>query len=336
MKRAAAAASKATPKRSKSAAGTDSANKVAPSGGKKLLARDLTPRMELKGGKSIKVVSANAAGIRAVFNKDEKKSAFKKLIDEENPDVLLIQETKIQEKDVEKMTEQMETLMPGYRQYWACSKKPQKLGYAGVACFVRVEGGEKVTYGLGDENESDLIASCEGRVITLEFPWCFLVNAYVPNSGRKLERLDYRTGESGWDRRFTAYLLRLESAGKPVVLIGDLNVCHDFRDIHNFYDRVEFDELCAAHAANVPFAADQHVGKTKPLLKQPGCTPVERNSFSEFLNNGFVDTFRYLHPAAMGCFSYWSQMAGNRPFNRGLRLDYGKNEWFYTPAFSAS
>jgi exodeoxyribonuclease-3/AP endonuclease-1 len=278
--------------------------------------------MNLKGSsaKHLKVISANVAGIRAVFNKDAKKAAFKKLIDDEKPDVLMIQETKIQEKDVEKMTEQMEALLPGYQQYWTCSKKPMKLGYAGTACFVRPGSEEKVSYGLGDENTSDQIASCEGRVVTVELPLLWLVNSYVPNSGRKLDRLDYRT--SKWDRQLEAYLLRLESTGKPVILVGDLNVCHGFRDIHNFYDRNEFDALCTSMTAREPFVAEQHVGKTKPLLKQPGCTPAERNSFSELLDKGFVDTFRHLHPSAMGCFTYWSQMAGNRPFNRGLRLDY--------------
>ena len=106
---------------------------------------------------------------------------------------------------------------------------------------------------------------------------------------------------------------------------------------------------CVHLGANVAledFGAQNYVGKCKPLLKQAGCTPIERNSFTKLLQSGFVDTFRHFHPKvsdsnrwrsgmidsdvcfaenpmqANGCFSYWSVRAGNRPFNRGLRLDY--------------
>lgn len=121
----------------------------------------------------------------------------------------------------------------------------------------------------------------------------FVVGAYVPNSGMKLERLSYRTEE--WDPAMAAYLGRL-AANKPTLLCGDLNVAHLDIDIYN--------------------VAAKHV------TKSAGTTPQERASFGRLLESGWVDAFRVAHPTATGCYSYWSTRVGNRPINRGLRLDY--------------
>ena len=102
---------------------------------------------------------------------------------------------------------------------------------------------------------------------------------------------------------------------KPILLIGDLNVSHQYRDMHNFYEVGNFDDL--------PWNETAYKKKARPLLKQAGCTVKERLSFSNFLErHNFVDSFRYLYPTAKGCFTYWSMRAGNRAVNRGLRLDY--------------
>ncbi|CAE7498519.1 ARP, partial [Symbiodinium microadriaticum] len=136
--------------------------------------------------------------------------------------------------------------------------------------------------------------SGEGRVITVEFTSFFLVNAYVPNSGQTLDRLDSRTTE--WDPQFFTYLKDLEAKGKPVVLTGDLNVAHLDRDIHN------------------PGA--------KHIAKQAGLTPQERASFGSLLATGFQDALRFFYPDHEGQFTYWSARTNARPVNKGLRLDY--------------
>mmetsp|Transcript_16046 Transcript_16046/g.36861 ORF Transcript_16046/g.36861 Transcript_16046/m.36861 type:complete len:137 (-) Transcript_16046:38-448(-) len=83
---------------------------------------------------------------------------------------------------------------------------------------------------------------------------------------------------------------------RPVLWLGDLNVAHTALEVWN--------------------------DGAKHLAKQAGVTPEERASFQEQLDAGFVDAFRRLHPTAKGCYSYWSQRAGNREPNKGLRLDY--------------
>lgn len=135
----------------------------------------------------------------------------------------------------------------------------------------------------------------EGRTITAEFPLFYLTNVYVPNSGAKLDRLAYRTER--WDADFLNKMRRLETDGnRPVVWLGDLNVARDEKDTWN--------------------------EGAKHLAKSAGTTPEERASFDRQLEAGYVDAFRHLHPEGRGHYSYWSQRAGNREPNRGLRLDY--------------
>ena len=134
----------------------------------------------------------------------------------------------------------------------------------------------------------------EGRTLTLEFDGFYLVTAYVPNSGQDLKRLGYRIDE--WERDMRAHLKELD-AKKPVVYVGDLNVAHRDEDIWN---------VTASH-----------------IKKSAGTTPQEREAFGVMLEeNKLVDAFRFFHEGATGWFSYWSVRAGNRPFNKGLRLDY--------------
>ncbi len=143
--------------------------------------------------------------------------------------------------------------------------------------------------GLGSRGYTD-----EGRTLTLEFEGFYLVTAYVPNSGQDLKRLGYRIDE--WERDMRAHLKELD-AKKPVVYVGDLNVAHRDEDIWN---------VTASH-----------------IKKSAGTTPQEREAFGVMLEeNELVDAFRFFHEGATGWFSYWSVRAGNRPFNKGLRLDY--------------
>ena len=130
----------------------------------------------------------------------------------------------------------------------------------------------------------------EGRVITAEYENHFFVCVYTPNSKRELERLDYR---QKWEDDFRDYLLRLKEK-KPVVVCGDLNVAHKEIDLKN--------------------PASNH--------RNAGFTDEEREKFTQLLNSGFTDSFRYLYPDATGMYSWWSYMFHAREKNAGWRIDY--------------
>lgn len=156
----------------------------------------------------MKLISWNVNGLRAIYKKD-----FEKIFKEINADVFCIQETKMQEG-------QLEVDFPEYRQYFNYAKRK---GYSGTAVFTKIEP-ITVTYGIGKEEHDK-----EGRVITLEFEEFYLVNSYTPNSGRELARLSYRME---WEDSFREYLLKLDKI-KPVILCGDLNVAHNEIDLKN-------------------------------------------------------------------------------------------------------
>lgn len=156
----------------------------------------------------MRLISWNVNGIRAAMGK-----GFLDFVKEQEPDVMCIQETKMQEG-------QAQVPLEGYHQYW-CSA--EKKGYSGTAVFSRQEP-ISVSYGIGiDEHDH------EGRVITAEYDGFFLVNVYVPNSQDGLKRLDYRMK---WEDDFRAYLKKLEET-KPVVTCGDFNVAHKEIDLKN-------------------------------------------------------------------------------------------------------
>lgn len=156
----------------------------------------------------MRLISWNVNGIRAAMGK-----GFLDFVKEQEPDVMCIQETKMQEG-------QAQVSLEGYHQYW-CSA--EKKGYSGTAVFSRQEP-ISVSYGIGiDEHDH------EGRVITAEYDGFFLVNVYVPNSQDGLKRLDYRMK---WEDDFRAYLKKLEET-KPVVTCGDFNVAHKEIDLKN-------------------------------------------------------------------------------------------------------
>ena len=156
----------------------------------------------------MKFISWNVNGLRAVVGK-----GFMDFFKEIDADILCVQETKLQEGQIDLQTE-------GYHQYWNYADKK---GYSGVAVFTKKEP-INVTYGLGiDEHDH------EGRVITLEFENFFHVTAYVPNSQENNARLEYRCR---WEDDMREYLCRLDKI-KPVVFTGDLNVAHEEKDLKN-------------------------------------------------------------------------------------------------------
>ena len=159
-----------------------------------------------------------------------------------------------------------------------------KKGYSGTAIFTRREP-MSVAYGIGIEEHDQ-----EGRVITLEFAEFYLVTVYTPNSQSELARLDYRMK---WEEDFLTYLKKLEET-KPVIFCGDLNVAHTEIDLKN----------------------------PKTNRKNAGFTDEERQKFTELLNAGFVDTFRYFYPEQTGIYSWWSYRFSARAKNAGWRIDY--------------
>ena len=127
-------------------------------------------------------------------------------------------------------------------------------------------------------------------MITAEYDDCYLVTAYVPNSGRGLVRHDYR---AKWDKDFRTYLMSLDKH-KKVVLCGDLNVAHQPIDLKN---------------------------PKSNYNKTAGYTQLEIDGFTKLLESGFVDSFRHLYPETVE-YSWWSYMGGARARNVGWRLDY--------------
>lgn len=156
----------------------------------------------------MKLISWNVNGIRAAVNK-----GFLDFFNKIDADIFAVQETKMQEGQLELETE-------GYYQYW---NSAEKKGYSGTAVFTKIKP-ISVKYGLGIEEHDK-----EGRLITLEFKDFYFVNCYTPNSKRELERLDYR---QIWEDEIRKYLKELDKT-KPVIYCGDLNVAHSEIDLKN-------------------------------------------------------------------------------------------------------
>ena len=216
----------------------------------------------------MKIISWNVNGIRAVLKKD-----FVKSVKSMNADIFCLQEIKIHEA----------LEIPGlkaYKSYWNCAERK---GYSGTAVFTKKEP-VKVLHGIGMEEHDS-----EGRVITAEYDDFYLVNVYIPNSGRGLVRLTYR---EQWDRDFLNFLTRLEEH-KPVILCGDLNVAHREIDLKN--PKSNYD-------------------------KTAGYTQKEIDGMNN-LQEVFIDTFRLLYPGEIK-YSWWSYMFKAREKNVGWRIDY--------------
>lgn len=156
----------------------------------------------------MRLVSWNVNGIRACVQK-----GFLDFFNEIDADIFCIQESKLQEG-------QIELGLEGYHQYWNYAEKK---GYSGTAIFTKKEP-ISVAYGIGMEEHDK-----EGRVITLEFEDFYMVTVYTPNSQTELARLSYRMQ---WETDFLAYLKGLEE-NKPVIFCGDLNVAHKEIDLKN-------------------------------------------------------------------------------------------------------
>lgn len=236
----------------------------------------------------MKLYSWNVNGIRAVWNK----GAFQQFIKDYQPDILCLQETKAQ-------PDQSEVDLPEYTEFWNSAVRK---GYSGTAIFTKVKPLQvingfpqniidefKVT---GDEygNPND-----EGRVQAAEFDDFYVLTVYTPNAKDDLSRVKLR--HQHWDKAFLAYMKEL-SAKKPLLVCGDLNVAHTEDDL----------------------------ARPKPNVGKRGFTNEEREGFQNFVDAGFIDTFR-LFTQGNGHYSWWSHFAKARERNVGWRIDY----WLASP-----
>eukprot|EP00667_Euglena_gracilis_P011671 EG_transcript_11939 len=240
--------------------------------------RRLTAAGDFDAAKHLKVISWNVNGLAALL----KTKHLHDLVEKESPDLLCLQETKLQAGAADGVAP-----LKGYTMYSACSVT--KLGYSGTRIYVKEGLSSTVQYGLEGKHLE------EGRAITVELPGLYLVNTYVPNAGMELERLDYRV--KTWDPAMQAHLQHLQCT-KPVVWTGDLNVSE--RD----YDRFFAGSYKAMSKA--PGFTPEERASFRAMLQALGMT----------------DSFRQLYPTAAHVYSFWSTRFNQRAKNNGWRLDY--------------
>ncbi|MBS5315502.1 MAG: exodeoxyribonuclease III [Clostridiales bacterium] len=168
--------------------------------------------------------------------------------------------------------------------YYQYFNYAEKKGYSGTAIFTKEEP-LSIKLGMGIEEFDH-----EGRVITLEYPEFYFVTVYTPNAQSELARLEFRMA---WEDAFRAYLVDLDQM-KPVVVCGDLNVAHQEIDLKN----------------------------PKTNRGSAGFSDEERAKFTELLESGFVDTYRFFNPEQEGAYTWWSYRFKAREKNAGWRIDY--------------
>ncbi len=232
----------------------------------------------------MKLYSWNVNGIRAVINK----GAFQSFIQEHDPDILCLMETKAKQG-------QAEIDLPNYYEYW---NSAEKAGYSGTAIFSKVKPHSVVngfsdtineTYDLTNDTYGD--PTKEGRVLSAEFDDFWVVAVYTPNAKGDNSRLTLRHKQ--WDPAFLAHIKELEKI-KPVLFCGDLNVAHQPIDL----------------------------ARPKENVGKHGFTAEEREGFDNFIKAGFVDTFRAAFPEQTDAYTWWTHWANARARNVGWRIDY--------------
>ncbi|MDQ5963191.1 MAG: exodeoxyribonuclease [Patescibacteria group bacterium] len=233
---------------------------------------------------AMKLYSWNVNGIRAVLNK----GLLQKFIEEHDPDILCLQETKAERG-------QFELDFPQYHEHFFSAVKK---GYSGTAIFSKTKAIRYINgfpneiikkYGITGDTYGD--PNAEGRIIAGEFEKFWVVTCYTPNSKGDLSRLSLRFDH--WDRACLAYLQQLEQS-KPVLYCGDMNVAHNEIDLAN----------------------------PKPNVGKHGFTNEERERFQDYLDAGFADTFRAAYPDKTEAYSWWTHWANARARNVGWRIDY--------------
>jgi exodeoxyribonuclease-3 len=219
----------------------------------------------------IRFISYNVNGINSAVKK-----GVLEYISSLNADLILLQEVKAGPDTIDPHV----LNFPGYQHYW---NPAEKKGHHGVLTYCK-NAPIQATNGINIP-EFDT----EGRILTLEYPQFFIINAYLPNAGRGLPRLGFKLK---FNHAFFEYCQRLRQT-KPVIIGGDLNVAHTELDIRN----------------------------PRQNIKNAGFTPEERQNFTEFLKLGYFDTFRMFTQEG-GHYTWWSQRSDAKARNIGWRLDY--------------
>ncbi|TGL63985.1 exodeoxyribonuclease III [Leptospira ognonensis] len=221
----------------------------------------------------MKILTLNCNGIRSALSK-----GLLDIIRNENPDMIAFQETKAPETEIRKSF--WKDL--GYEAFVCLAEKP---GYSGVCTFTKIKP-LKTTIGYG----SGIFLS-EGRSILLEFSNFYFWNLYFPSgtTGEIRQKVKYEFLDE-----VTRLTAALQKKKKPLVLVGDVNIAHTERDIHN----------------------------PKANVKNSGFLPEERKWMSDYFQGGLVDLYRYLHPDKIDSYSWWTYRAGARAKNKGWRIDY--------------
>lgn len=234
----------------------------------------------------MKFVSWNINGLRAVLKKD-----FLNSFNILDADIFAIQETKCQKG-------QVDIDIPGYNQYFSYAERK---GYSGVAVFSKLEPIQVIKNLWTDDeinnDETIKTLNSEGRLLSLEFDKFWFVCVYTPNAQNELARIEPRLL---WGAKFNKFCKDLEQGIynngkiKPVILCGDFNVAHNEIDLAN----------------------------PKTNNGNAGFSDEERQDFSNLLDCGFIDSFRYLYPEKKNAYSWWSYRANSRARNVGWRIDY--------------
>lgn len=168
--------------------------------------------------------------------------------------------------------------------YFQFWNSAEKKGYSGTAIFAK-KNPDSIKYDIDKIEHSK-----EGRAITLEYPAFYMITNYTPNSQDGLTRLEYRLQ---WEEANREYLVKLSKV-KPLILCGDLNVAHKEIDLKN----------------------------PKSNHKNAGFTDEERDAFTQLLDAGFTDAYRYLYPDKEEVYTWWSYRFKARERNAGWRIDY--------------
>ena len=241
----------------------------------------------------MRFISWNIDSLNAALTSDSNRAVLtRKVIDtilDKDPDVIAFQETKLPAKGPSKKhMEHLAEFFKGYSYSWRSSQEPARKGYAGTMFLYKDKySPEVINPEIGAPDTMDL----EGRIMTLDFGEFYLTQVYTPNAGDGLRRLKER---QVWDQKYAEYLQRLDAV-KPVIAAGDYNVAHK--------------EIDLAHPQNNRMSA--------------GFTDEEREGFSNLLNKGFTDTFRYINGDVEGVYSWWAQRIKTSKINNsGWRIDY--------------
>ena len=241
----------------------------------------------------MRFISWNIDSLNAALTSDSARAILSRdvlnTIIEHDPDIIALQETKLSSKGpTKKHLTILEEMFPEYEIAWNSSVEPARKGYAGTMFLYKNNLKPEIYFPeIGAPSTMDL----EGRIITLEFDEFYITQVYTPNAGDGLSRLEER---QVWDEKYADYLVSLDKE-KYVIATGDFNVAHK--------------EIDLAHPKNNKNSA--------------GFTDEERQGFTNLLQRGFIDSFRYVHGDITDVYTWWGQRVKTSKINNsGWRIDY--------------